>query len=96
LLREGIVKVLDISVFTKDGIIAESAFFEKIEEFDWEQYRNQRVLVSACGNTIIPPWAFMVVTARLAHVAKTIRYGNEHSSVLILRRMIKETADADR
>lgn len=87
--------ILDMTAFMKNGIIIEAAFFEKIESFDWEQYRNRRVLVKGCGTTIIPPWAFMVIATRLAQVAKRVRYGNEHSSVPIYSSLQGETTDAN-
>jgi len=88
------VDLIDMAIFMTDGIIVESAFFDKVEQFDWEQYRDKRILIKGCGTTIIPPWAFMVVTARLAPIAKRIRYGNEHSSIAVYSRLRKETADA--
>ncbi len=85
--------ILDMAVFIDQGIVAESAFFDKVEKFNWEAYRDKRVLVKGCGTTIIPPWAFMIVASRLAVVARRVRYGNEHSSVTIFSRSPKETAD---
>ncbi len=83
--------IVDMSVFLEDGIVTESAFFEKVDKFDWNAYRDKRVLVKGCGTTIIPPWAFMVVAARLADVAKRVRYGNEHFSTPIFSRASKES-----
>lgn len=88
------MEILDITTFLKNGIIAEAAFFDMVDQYDWERFRDKRVLVKGCGTTIVPPWAFMVVASRLAHIAKRIRYGNEHSSVPIFSRLNKETADA--
>jgi hypothetical protein len=88
------MEILDMAAFVKDGIVIESAFFEKIDNYDWEKYRDKRVLIKGCGTTVIPPWAFMVVTSHLAHIAKSIRYGNEHSSVPIFSRLYKEATDA--
>ena len=90
------MKILDMTTFMQDGLIREVAFYEKVEAHDWETYRDQRVLIKGCGTTVIPPWAFMVVTAQLAHIAKSIRYGNEHSSVPIFSRLYKEATDARR
>ena len=88
------MKILDMTTFMKDGLVMESAFYEKVERFDWEQYRNQRVMIKGCGTVVIPPWAFMVVTAQLANIAKSIRYGNEHSSVPVFSRLYQEATDA--
>ena len=85
--------ILDMNDFTQGGIIAESAFFEKIDNFNWEMFRDKRVLIKGCGTTIIPPWAFMVVASRLTGLARSIRYGNEHSSVKIYRRVCEESVD---
>lgn len=90
------MKILDMTTFMIDGLITESAFYEKVEQYDWEQFRNQRVLIKGCGTTIIPPWAFMVVASQLAHTAKSVRYGNEHSSVPIFSRLYQEATDAGR
>ncbi len=87
------MELLDMTVFVDGGIISESTFYEKVDKFDWEKYRDQRVLVKGCGTTIIPPWAFMTVAARLAGVAKKVRYGNEHSSIVIFSRSVQETSD---
>lgn len=80
------MEILDITRFIDDGIIREAAFFEKVDAFDWTAYRDKRVLVKGCGTTIVPPWAFMVVAARLSDVARVVKYGNEHSAVPIFRR----------
>lgn len=84
------MEILDMTVFIEDGIVAESAFFEKVDKFDWNAYKDKRVLVKGCGTTIIPPWAFMVIAARLADVAKRVRYGNDHFSTPIFSRTSKE------
>jgi hypothetical protein len=81
------VDILDITRFTDDGMIREAAFFDKVDAFDWDVYRDKRVLVKGCGTTIIPPWAFMVVAARLSEVARVVKYGNEHSAVPVFRRV---------
>lgn len=87
--------ILDLSQFIDNGIVAEAAFFEKVERFDWEQYRDKRVLVKGCGTTIIPPWAFMTVAAHLSQVAKRVHYGNEHSSIAVFSRTHRETTDVN-
>jgi hypothetical protein len=82
------MEILDFAVFMTDGKLTESDFFEKVNEFDWEGFRDKPVLVRGCGTAIVPPWAFMVVASRLAQVAKRVRYGSEHSSVTVFSRSI--------
>lgn len=92
--REVTVRILDLTTFSKKCMVIESEFFDRVQDHDWEQYRDQHVLVKGCGTTIIPPWVFMTVAARLSQVARGVRYGNEHSSVTVFSRLTKETADA--
>ncbi|MEE9443960.1 MAG: DUF2480 family protein [candidate division Zixibacteria bacterium] len=85
------MKILEMTQFLDSGIITESGFFDRLEKFDWESYRDERVLVKGCGTTAIPPWAFMAVASRLAEIAKIIKYGNEHSSIPVFRQRRGET-----
>lgn len=85
--------LLDLAVFIENGMVTEATFLEKIENFDWSKFEGKRVLVKGCGTTIIPPWAFMAVAARLACVAKVVRYGNEHSSISVFRQRSRAKAE---
>lgn len=90
------MQILDMTVFMEGGIVVESAFFEKVKDFDWESLRDKRIMVKGCGTTIIPPWAFMVVASRLTGVAKSVRYGNEHSSIPIFRKSRREAVNVEK
>ena len=76
--------VVDPAVFLDDGAFFEDSFIEKIKDQTWEEYRDRSVLVRGCSS-IIPPWAYMYIAAKLAHVARTVRYGNEHDNVVVFR-----------
>ena len=71
--------------FLSGEMFREDEFLGKISEYDWVQYRNKKVLVRGCGDVITPPWAYMVIAARLSGVARSIRYGNEHDNVVVYR-----------
>lgn len=88
--------ILDIQQFFDNGIVTTAVFYEKVAAFDWEALRDKTVLVKGCGSAIVPPWAFMVVTARLARIAACIHYGNEHSSFPIFMRASGEAVDVKR
>ena len=77
--------VLDPAAFAVDGVFRQDDFFARVDAHDWSQYRDALVLVRGCGDTLTPPWAFMVLTGRLAGVAKSVRYGNEHDNVVVYR-----------
>ncbi|MFH1699561.1 MAG: DUF2480 family protein [Candidatus Zixiibacteriota bacterium] len=89
------MKILEMSQFLDGGIITESGFFDRLANFDWDLYRHERVLVKGCGTTAIPPWAFMAVASRLTDIAKTVKYGNEHSSIQIFRQAREEFRHVD-
>lgn len=86
--------ILDMNEFMDNGVVSEKVFLERIARFDWESLRNRAVLVKGCGTAIIPPWAFMIVTARLTEVARRILYGNEHSSLPVFTRFKQEAVNA--
>ncbi len=77
--------IIDPEHFLSDGVFLERNFLEKAEKFDWEQYRNKQVLVRGCNSAIIPPWAFMYISGKLAPLAKTVRFGNEHDNIVVYR-----------
>ena len=90
------MEILDISVFLENGIITESSFYKKIQDFDWDSFSDKRVLVRGCGTTVIPPWAIMVIASRLTQKAKVIKYGSEHDSFPVFRKQSRESADVNK
>lgn len=86
--------ILDMHTFMDDDLATETGLFDKVAAFDWDSLRGKAVLVKGCGTAIIPPWAFMIITARLTEVARQISYGNEHSAIPIFTRFRQETTGA--
>jgi hypothetical protein len=78
-------EIIDPKEFMTDGVLFEDAFLAAAGQFDWSKYQGKKVLVRGCGSTIIPPWVYMYITARLAGVAKSVRYGNEHDHIVVCR-----------
>lgn len=77
--------VLDPTDFTEKGIFSEDSFLHAVESFDFSTYSGKKVLVRGCSSAIIPPWAFMKLTAELVPHAKSIRFGNEHDNILLYK-----------
>lgn len=75
--------------FTEQGIFAEDTFLALIDQQDWSQFTDKKVLVRGCGSALIPPWAYMVITSRLMPFARSVRYGNEHDNLVIYRKQEK-------
>jgi len=67
---------------TIEGILFDRA----IQQMDFEQFRDQRVVVKGCGDSKIPESAFVAFTYKLAQVAKSIMYGEPCSTVPIYKR----------
>ncbi len=77
--------VIEPNQFLKTEMFRQDDFLDGIARHNWEQYRGLKILVSGCGDTITPPWAFMVIASRLVGIARSVRYGNEHDNVVVYR-----------
>lgn len=71
--------------FLSNGVFLEAIFLEKADGYDWEECRDKQVLVRGCNSAIIPPWAFMYLTGKLAPIARSVRFGNEHDNIVVFR-----------
>lgn len=78
-------EIFDPADFLVDGMFRQEQFVEKAEQFGWDKYQSKKVLVRGCTSTVIPPWAYMMITARLANVAQSVRFGNEHDNIVVSR-----------
>jgi hypothetical protein len=78
-------EIVDPEEFLVEGVFRQDHFLEKAESLAWDRYRDKKVLVRGCLSAVIPPWAYMLITARLANVAQSVRFGNEHDNIVILR-----------
>ena len=74
--------------FLHSAMFRQDEFLDGIRRHNWEQYRGRPVLVRGCGEVITPPWAYMAIVARLAGVARSVRYGNEHDNVVVYRQNV--------
>ena len=60
-------------------------FDRQLSKFDFEKYRDQRVVVKGCGETHIPESAYVDITVKLSSIAKSIMYGEPCSTVPIFK-----------
>ncbi|MFC1557526.1 DUF2480 family protein [candidate division KSB1 bacterium] len=72
--------------YLEGGILREHSFTSAMNSIEWSAYTGKHVLVKACGSDPLPPWSFMLVTARLIHFAASIYYGDSSDPFLIYRR----------
>ncbi|PRX57050.1 DUF2480 family protein [Flagellimonas meridianipacifica] len=77
LYQEGERVTLDISQWLYEGLILrEKEFRAQLEEMDWTTYQDKYVALTCSSDAIVPGWAFMLVTSKLAPFAKKVVQGN--------------------
>ena len=69
--------------FLDEGIIREKSFRQQVDELELDQYKNKKVIIKGCASVIVPTWAYLILTAQLAQVAKKIYYGEPRYAVKI-------------
>lgn len=57
-------------------ILREKDFREFVKNHDWEQYRGKNIALTCSADAIVPTWAYMLLTTRLAPVANMVVFGD--------------------
>ena len=69
--------------FLDDGIIREKSFRQQVEQLDLNQYKNKKVIIKGCASVTVPTWAYLILVAQVAQVAKKIYYGEPRYAIKI-------------
>jgi hypothetical protein len=69
------MEVLDPRDFLSGGMFREKDFRDAVERHDWTRYQGKPVIVQGCTSITVPTWAFLVLTARVVPIAKSVSYG---------------------
>lgn len=65
----------------------EAILFEhSLDAVDFEEFRDQRVILKGCGHLPIPPHAFISLTKRLKPYVKSLMYGEACSTVPVYKK----------
>lgn len=83
-------EIIDIKKFIPNRIFSEKDFRASLRNEDWEQYRDKRVLVQACGAGPVPPWAYMLLMSYLGDIPGSIAYGETCEPVVVHKRRTDE------
>ena len=59
---------------------------QKIDELNWDDFQDQRVLIKGCSDAPIPTWAYLIITAHLSQKAKRIYFGELRQAIKIFNR----------
>ena len=74
---EGKRVVFDISDWLYEGLILkEKDFRESVEQHDFSQYKDNYIALTCKTDAIIPSWAYLLITTKLATFTKKIVVGN--------------------
>lgn len=70
-------ELLDIKEQLYMGLmLKEEDFRQYIKENDWSIYQNKHVIVFCSSDAIVPTWAYMLISSKLAGIAKSVFYGS--------------------
>lgn len=94
LVPKGIRKGIDLKDFLfQEMILKEKDFREKVDAIDTEEYKDAYIYIYNSVDTIIPLWAYFVLTAKLTDVAKKIVFGDQEDLEVILMHNAIQTFD---
>ncbi|KAB1228423.1 hypothetical protein DBR39_21435 [Chryseobacterium sp. KBW03] len=94
LLPKGERKGIDLKDFLfQEMILKEKDFREKVDAIDTEQYKDAYIYIYNSVDTIIPLWAYFVLTAKITDVAKKVVFGNREDLEVILMHNAIQTHD---
>ena len=72
-------KIIDVKNWLFEGmVLKEKKFREHLKDENWEEYKNTFVALHCSTDTIIPVWAYMLLTKYLNPYATSVIYGNEN------------------
>lgn len=94
LLPKGTRIGIDLKDFLfQEMILKEKDFREKVEAINVETYKDAYIYIYNSVDTIVPLWAYFVLTAKLTDVAKKIVFGNREDLEVILMHNVIQTYD---
>jgi len=68
---------IDIAPWLYEGIILKETDFRKsLEEHDWSQYQNHYIALYCSEDAIIPSWAYLLVSTKLAPYVHKVVVGD--------------------
>lgn len=86
------VKEIDMKDFLYEGLILrEKEFREKLDNYDWSQYKNQIIAVHCSTDAIIPKWAYMLIVQHAEGNAEDVFFGDKKS---VLNQIFKAKIDS--
>jgi len=76
------VAEIDLKNWLFKGLILKEADFRKdIEDYNWQQYSDKIVAVFCSADAIIPVWAYMLISMKVAPIVKSIVFGDKNKAL---------------
>ncbi len=66
--------------------LEKSLYQKALSEINWEEYRNEKVVIKGCSKVNVPVYAYVEATRKLHSVAEKIMYGEPCSTVPIFKK----------
>jgi hypothetical protein len=73
-------------VFGSEEVLETVLFLKNIAAHNFEQYRDQRIVLKGCGDIPVPVSAYVELTKRLTPITKSLMFGEPCSTVPIYKR----------
>jgi len=74
---EGTRTTIDISQWLKEGLLLiEKEFRSALDEHPWQNYKDHYIALYCSTDAIIPAWAYMLISTKLAPFAKYTSVGS--------------------
>ncbi len=74
---QGERKLIDIKdVLFMGMVLREKDFREWVKTHDWSSYENCYVAIYCSADAIVPTWAYMLISSKLAPIAKEVVFGD--------------------
>lgn len=64
----------------------EKILLDHIQQIPGENFKDKRIVIKGCGDTAIPPAAYLAVTTRLLPFVKSLMYGEPCSTVPVYKK----------
>jgi hypothetical protein len=68
------------------GPVKEKEFRARLDQLNWDPYRDQAVLLPWIHHAELPIWVYLMTTARLTEVAAVLSFGEECSPTVLVQR----------
>lgn len=73
-------------VFGKLEELEVKIFFDALSRVDWQQYKDEKVVIKGCSRIAVPTAAYVEVTRRIKPFAASIMFGEPCSTVPVFKK----------